>query len=91
MKKVLSVVLALSMLISAFALTSVASADAVDVTIFQPTFGGRKGFSTETWGQAMNIEVNGKKIEDIIAEKVATIGEKISFRRFEKIEKSADV
>lgn len=60
MKKVLSVVLALSMLISAFALTSVASADAVDVTIFQPTFGGRKGFSTETWGQAMNIEVNGK-------------------------------
>ena len=37
---------------------------------------------------ALEIEVNGKKIEDIIAEKVATIGEKISFRRFEKIEKT---
>ena len=37
---------------------------------------------------ALSIEVNGKKIEDIIAEKVATIGEKISFRRFEKIEKT---
>jgi len=37
---------------------------------------------------ANSIEVNGKKIEEIIAEKVATIGEKISFRRFEIVEKT---
>ena len=37
---------------------------------------------------ALNLEVNGKKIEEIISEKVATIGEKISFRRFETIEKT---
>ena len=60
MKRALSMVLALAMIISAFALTATVSADAVDVTIFQPTFGGRKGFNTATWGQAMNIEVDGK-------------------------------
>ena len=37
---------------------------------------------------ANSIEVEGKKIEEIIAEKVATIGEKISFRRFEIVEKN---
>ena len=37
---------------------------------------------------ALAILVDGKKLEDIIAEKVATIGEKISFRRFEIIKKT---
>ena len=37
---------------------------------------------------ALTIEVNGKKLEEIITEKVATIGEKLSFRRFEIIEKN---
>ena len=39
---------------------------------------------------ALQIEVDGKKLEEIITEKVATIGEKLSFRRFEKIEKTDD-
>lgn len=37
--------------------------------------------------EAMNLDVDGKNLTDLIAEKVATIGEKISFRRFEIIEK----
>ena len=39
---------------------------------------------------ALEIEVNGKKLEEIINEKVATIGEKLSFRRFEIVEKTDD-
>ena len=35
---------------------------------------------------ALSLEVNGKKIEELISEKIATIGEKISFRRFEFVE-----
>ena len=37
---------------------------------------------------ANSIEVNGKKLEEIITEKVATIGEKLSFRRFKIIQKN---
>ena len=37
---------------------------------------------------ALSLEVNGKKIEELISEKVATIGEKLSFRRFEIVEKT---
>jgi elongation factor Ts len=36
---------------------------------------------------ALELEVNGKKISDLITEKVATIGEKLSFRRFEILTK----
>ena len=39
---------------------------------------------------ALELESNGKKLSDIITEKVATIGEKISFRRFKKLEKTND-
>ena len=37
---------------------------------------------------ALAIETNGKKLEEIITEKVATIGEKLSFRRFKIVEKT---
>ena len=37
---------------------------------------------------ALEVEINGKKLDEIITEKVATIGEKLSFRRFEIIEKN---
>lgn len=37
--------------------------------------------------EALNIEIEGKKIEDLIVSKIATIGEKLSFRRFEVVEK----
>ena len=37
---------------------------------------------------ALEFEVDGKAISQLIAEKVATIGEKITLRRFEKITKS---
>ena len=37
--------------------------------------------------EALEIVSNGKKLSDIISEKVATIGEKLSFRRFEVLEK----
>lgn len=36
----------------------------------------------------MNLNVDGKTIEELIASKTATIGEKISFRRFEKVTKN---
>ncbi len=36
---------------------------------------------------ALKLTVDGKTIEDIITEKVATIGEKLSFRRFEVLTK----
>ncbi len=37
--------------------------------------------------EALEVVSNGKKLSDIISEKVATIGEKLSFRRFEVLEK----
>lgn len=37
--------------------------------------------------EALNIEVDGKKIEEIIAEKSGTIGEKLTLRRFEIVTK----
>ncbi len=36
---------------------------------------------------ALELELDGKKLGEIITEKVATIGEKLSFRRFEMLEK----
>ena len=36
---------------------------------------------------AVKLEVNGTSIENIIVDKTATIGEKLSFRRFELVEK----
>ena len=37
--------------------------------------------------EAMKLEVNGNTIENLIVDKTATIGEKLSFRRFKLIEK----
>ena len=37
--------------------------------------------------EAMKLEVNGNTIENLIVDKTATIGEKLSFRRFELVEK----
>ena len=40
--------------------------------------------------EAMKLEVNGTTIEGLIVEKVSKIGEKLLFRRFEKITKNDD-
>lgn len=40
-----------------------------------------------TLEEAMNLEVEGTTIENLIVDKTATIGEKLSFRRFELVEK----
>ncbi len=40
--------------------------------------------------EALEVEKNGKKLADIISEKIATIGEKLSFRRFEILEKESN-
>lgn len=40
--------------------------------------------------EALNLAVNGKTVNDLVTDATATIGEKISFRRFEVIEKGAD-
>ena len=40
-----------------------------------------------TMESALELDVNGTKLADLITEKVATIGEKLSFRRFEVITK----
>ena len=40
--------------------------------------------------EASKLEVNGKTIEELIVDKTATIGEKLSFRRFELVEKTDD-
>lgn len=40
-----------------------------------------------TLEDALNLSVEGKALTEIIAEKVATIGEKITLRRFEKVKK----
>ena len=37
--------------------------------------------------EAMNLDVNGNTVEELIAGKTATIGEKLSFRRFEVVTK----
>jgi len=42
----------------------------------------------KTIEDVLNINVNGETINDIIVAKTAKIGEKLSFRRFEKIEKT---
>ena len=41
-----------------------------------------------TMEEAMKLEVEGKTIEEAIVDKTATIGEKLSFRRFELVEKN---
>ena len=41
----------------------------------------------ESVEDALALDVDGKKLEDVIAEKSGTIGEKLSFRRFEVITK----
>lgn len=41
----------------------------------------------ETMEDAINIEVEGTTIENLIVDKTATIGEKLSFRRFELVNK----
>ncbi len=41
-----------------------------------------------TMEEAMKLEVEGKTIEDMIVDKTATIGEKLSFRRFELVTKN---
>ena len=38
--------------------------------------------------EALKLEVDGKTVEEIIVDKTATIGEKLSFRRFELVEKN---
>ena len=40
-----------------------------------------------TMEEALKLEVEGKTIEEAIVDKTATIGEKLSFRRFELVEK----
>ena len=42
---------------------------------------------TTTVEEASKLTVDGKTIEELIVEKISTIGEKLSFRRFEVIEK----
>lgn len=43
--------------------------------------------NVKTVEEANKLEVNGSTIENIIVDKTATIGEKLSFRRFELVEK----
>lgn len=45
------------------------------------------GSNVSTVEEANKLEVNGTSIENMIVEKIATIGEKLSFRRFELVEK----
>ena len=62
MKKALSLVLALTMVVSAFALNFSASADgSVDVKVFDSTFGGRDGLQTGAWGEFVNLKVGDQK------------------------------
>ena len=44
--------------------------------------------NVKTIGEAMKLDVDGRTIEDLVTEKIATIGEKLSFRRFELVEKN---
>ena len=41
----------------------------------------------KTIEEANELTIDGKKVEELITEKTATIGEKLSFRRFELVEK----
>ena len=41
----------------------------------------------ETIDEAMKLTINGSTIEELVAQKTATIGEKLSFRRFELVTK----
>ena len=43
--------------------------------------------NVKTFEEVMKLEVEGNTIENIIIDKTATIGEKLSFRRFELVEK----
>ena len=43
--------------------------------------------NVSTLEEALEIELNGKSISEVIAEKVGTIGEKLTLRRFELLEK----
>ena len=43
--------------------------------------------NVKTVEEANKLEINGSTIENIIVDKTATIGEKLSFRRFELVEK----
>ena len=45
------------------------------------------GSDVKTVEEAMRLEVEGTTIENLIVDKTATIGEKLSFRRFELVEK----
>ncbi|MFR7772155.1 MAG: translation elongation factor Ts [Lachnospiraceae bacterium] len=45
------------------------------------------GSNVSTVEEVNKLEVNGTSIENMIVEKTATIGEKLSFRRFELVEK----
>ena len=45
------------------------------------------GSNVSTVEEANKLEVNGTSIENMIVDKIATIGEKLSFRRFELVEK----
>ncbi len=42
----------------------------------------------KTTEDVLNVEVNGEKVSDVIVAKTAKIGEKLSFRRFEKVTKT---
>ena len=44
--------------------------------------------NAKTNEEALSLEVNGKTINDLIVEKISTIGEKLSFRRFTLVEKN---
>ena len=46
--------------------------------------------SANTMEEALEVEINGEKIKDMIIALTSKIGEKISFRRFEKLTKTAD-
>ena len=43
--------------------------------------------NVETVEEALKLECDGKTVEELITEKISTIGEKLSFRRFKKITK----
>ena len=44
----------------------------------------------KTMDEALELDINGEKTSDYIVSKIAKIGEKLSFRRFEVIEKNDD-
>lgn len=46
--------------------------------------------NAKTVDEALNLTSNGKSITDLLTEKTATIGEKLSFRRFQILEKNDD-